>query len=244
MNSTYLSLSIVIPAYNEAENIEALIKDIKSKLNGHIPGLEVIVVNDGSTDATGEICEKLARASGNGVRTIHHLHNEGYGVALRNGFKAARGELVFFTDADNQFNIAEIMDLLPYAHDYEIVAGYRKKRQDPLLRCWLSRGYNLLANFLLGTKVRDFNCAFKVFHRSLFDQIEINSFGYLVNAEIFAKALQMGCRIKEVPVSHFPRTKGQSKAGIKNVPFIAAGLLKLWYHLKSEPKEVKSKVAT
>ncbi len=210
-------ISVVFPAYNEEENIEVCVLVAYHILKELVRNFEIVIVNDGSIDKTDDICRDLANRFPE-VKLITKPMNEGYGYALRDGFKAARFGLIFFSDADRQFDIVNLKDTLRYIDKYDIVVGFRKKRQDSLKRKILSWGYNLIVRFLFDLNVRDIDCAFKVFKRGVFDKIAIESRRYFVNTEILAKARVLGFTIKEVGVSHFPRYEGESKVGFADIP--------------------------
>jgi glycosyltransferase involved in cell wall biosynthesis len=176
---------------------------------------EIIVVNDGSSDKTGAIIDRLSRET-DYVVPIHHEVNLGYGATLRIGLQSATKDLVFFTDADLQFDIGEISKLLDWVEDHEIVAGYRAKRADPWHRKLNAWGWNQFVRLLLGLNVRDIDCAFKLFHRQVFEHVRMESVGAMINTEILAKAHHAGMRLKEVPVSHYERSAGmQSGADLR-----------------------------
>jgi len=210
-------VSVIFPAYNEEENIEVCILTAHCILKELVRDFEIIIVNDGSADQTKQHCLDLEKRL-NKIRIISKEKNEGYGCALRDGFKAARLDLIFFSDSDRQFDIVNLKDLLQYIDDYEIVIGYRKNRQDPWKRKFLSWGYNRLCWFLFGLNVRDIDCAFKLFHRRVFDKIDIESKQFFVNTEILSKASVLHFNIKEVGVAHFPRVDGISKVGFVHIP--------------------------
>ena len=202
------SLSVIFPAKNEEANIRSVVEQAHRTIPKFAPIFEIIVVNDGSKDRTGEICNQLAEELPT-VRVVHHQENCGYGAALKSGIKMARHELIFFTDSDGQFDIGEVPALLELTGDYDIVAGYRARRQDPPHRLLFAWGWNILVRLLLGIKIRDIVCAFKVFNRYVFESIRIQSVGAMVNTEIFAQAARFGMTVDQVPVSHFPRRHGK-----------------------------------
>src|SRR6266487_6620146 len=206
------SLSVILPAFNEEANIRAVIKDAHRTVPKLAPIFEIIVVNDGSKDRTGEICDRLAEELSN-VRVVHHVRNRGYGAALKSGIERARYNLIFFTDADGQFDLNEVAALLEQTDAYDIVAGYRARRQDPPHRLLFAWGWNILVRIVLGVRIRDIDCAFKAFNRYVFDSIQIQSVGAMVNTEIFAQASRFGMTVKEVRVSHFPRRHGKPTGG-------------------------------
>ena len=202
------SISIVFPAFNEAENISASVHSAIRVLSRLELEFEIIVVDDGSSDATRRIVDGLA-AEDRRVRCIHHPRNRGYGAALRTGIFAATKELIFFTDADLQFDLTEIAKLLRYADDYDIIAGYRAPRADPLPRLVNAWAWGRLIHVLFDLDVRDIDCAFKVFHRRVFEAVPMTSVGAFVNSEILVRAKANGFRLKQLPVGHYPRTAGQ-----------------------------------
>jgi glycosyltransferase involved in cell wall biosynthesis len=202
------SLSVVLPAFNEEGNIRAVVEDAYRHMPEFAPVFEIIVVNDGSKDSTREICDRLAEEFPD-VRVVHHPRNRGYGAALKSGITLARYDIIFFTDADGQFDLKEVAALLEQTDAYDIVAGYRARRQDPPYRLLFAWGWNILVRLVLGIRIRDIDCAFKAFNRYVFDSIQIQSVGAMVNTEIFAQASKFGMTVKEVRVSHFPRRYGK-----------------------------------
>jgi glycosyltransferase involved in cell wall biosynthesis len=208
-------LTIVLPAYNEEANIEAAVQRSTEVASRHCTDHEVIVVDDGSSDATAAIVEKLA-AEDPRIRLIKHGVNQGYGGALKSGFLAARMDLVFFTDSDNQFDLDELATFIDLIQSVDVVAGYRIKRRDPFFRRLNARAWNYLVRALFYVPVRDIDCAFKLFRREVFTGLELNSVGAMVNTELMVKLGRSGYRVVEVGVNHFPRTAGKPQgASIK-----------------------------
>jgi glycosyltransferase involved in cell wall biosynthesis len=212
LQSVVKSLSVILPAFNEEANIRAVVEGAYRNIPKFAPTFEIIVVNDGSKDRTGEICDRLAEEYSD-VRVVHHPRNRGYGAALKSGIERARYDLIFFTDADGQFDLKEVATLLEQTDAYDIVAGYRARRQDPPHRLFFAWGWNILVRLMLGIRIRDIDCAFKVFNRHVFDRIQIQCVGAMVNTEIFAQAARFGMTIKELRVNHFPRRHGKSTGG-------------------------------
>jgi dolichol-phosphate mannosyltransferase len=210
-------VSFIMPAYNEESCIEAAVTEARDALRRHAGRFEIVVVDDGSADRTSELLAELSKKIPE-LRAVRHEKNAGYGAALRTGFNAAKMPLIFYTDCDCQFDPAEIASLLPFAKDYDIVAGYRIRRQDTLLRFLVSRSYNLMIRLLFGVTVRDINCAFKLFRREVFDKLKIESDEFFVPAEIFAKARALGMTVHEVGVSHFPRRAGKPTVRPSDIP--------------------------
>ncbi len=203
-----ISLSVFFPCYNEAENVTRTIENALKALAPLTNDFEVIIVNDGSVDDTGKIADALAAKDGR-IRVIHHPTNLGYGAALQSGYKAATKELVFYTDGDGQFDIGELPPLLPLMDKFDIVTCYRLKRQDSLIRkinawCWTR-----LVCFLFNMKMKDIDCAFKLFKREIFDNIQMHSTGALIDTEVLARAIRKGYSYTQTGVHHYPRLAGQ-----------------------------------
>ena len=232
-------ITVFFPCYNEQDNVARTVErtlEVLEKLNADF---EVIIVDDGSTDNTGRIADEIAGRN-NRVRVVHHHPNLGYGAALQSGFKAATKELVFYTDGDGQFDIREMPPLLPLMDKADIVSCYRLNRQDNLVRringwCWTK-----LVCLLFGMKVRDIDCAFKLYKREIFDHVELSSIGALINAEILARAVRRGYRLTERGVHHYPRTAGRQTGGNPRVILRAfKELIKLYHQIKSSDKQTQ-----
>jgi 4-amino-4-deoxy-L-arabinose transferase-like glycosyltransferase len=221
-------LSLILPAYNEEAGIAQAVEEACRALAELTRAYEVLVVDDGSNDATAAIVAELA-ARRPEVRLLRHEINRGYGAALRTGFAAARFERVAFTDADCQFHLADLGRLLPLSDRYPLVVGWREDRQDSWRRRFLSRGYNLLTRTLLGTRVRDCDCALKVFQRAVLPELMPRTNTFFVNAEMLTTACQRGLKVAEVGVRHRPRLRGQSKVSLREMPRILATLLPFWW---------------
>ncbi len=227
-----MDLSVVLPAYNEAANITPVIADIYRLLPPFFENFEVIVVNDGSTDATQSRLHELQNRYA-GVHVIQHFRNRGYGAALRSGFERARYDWVFFTDADQQFDIAEIQYLLPWIEQYDIVSGYRRNRADSGLRKLNAGLWNALVYLLFRIQARDIDCAFKLFRKSALRRLQLSADGAMINTEILALAQKQELRFYEIPVSHFPRQAGkQSGANIRVIVKAFMELFKMYRRLK------------
>jgi glycosyltransferase involved in cell wall biosynthesis len=206
------ALSFFFPAHNEAENIEALIDEALEVLPRLADEFEIIAVDDGSRDATPEIADRLAAADER-VRVVHHAVNQGYGAALRSGFRAARYELVCFIDGDRQFRVEDLGLLLSRLADSDrpdVVVGYRLKRADPAIRLAYARAYRLALRIFYGLRVRDPDCACKLFRRSALEDIRLESGGAFLSAELLVKLMQLGRSLAETGVPHYPRTAGSA----------------------------------
>ena len=227
-----ISLSVFFPCYNEQGNIERVIRQALEVLPAISNDYEIIMVDDGSQDDTGAIIDRLAAEHPN-VRAIHHDVNEGYGGALQSGFAAAAKDWVFYTDGDGQFDLHELPGLLDMIDDYDIISCYRLNRQDNWIRRLNAWAWGQLVNVLFGMRVRDVDCAFKLYRRDLFDHIPMHSRGALIDAEILARAQRAGFRIGQRGVQHYPRQAGQqSGANLKVIARAFVELLKLRRRIK------------
>ena len=211
-----VELSIVLPAYNEEENIEATVRDVLSWITKEGIDGEIVVTNDGSKDKTGEILKRLSEEIPI-LTVVTHEVNKGYGSAVRSGLDAASKEWISYMDSDGQFKTSDFKNLLPYLGEYQIVTGRRRKRADPFMRKINAKGFAFLNIVILGIWVRDINCAMKIFHKSIWHKIRPEfSTGALINAEIFYRAKRNGIKWKTVCVEHYPRQLGtQTGANIK-----------------------------
>ncbi|MCM8768779.1 MAG: glycosyltransferase family 2 protein, partial [Candidatus Omnitrophica bacterium] len=223
-----IQFSLVLPAYNEEENIDLAVTQAITLLQRMFSEYEVVVVNDGSTDQTGFRAETLARKYPGLIRVLHHPTNRGYGAALRTGLFNAQGQLIFYTDADNQFDLNELATFLPLIKGYDIVVGYRQHRQDSFLRRFLSKGYNWLTRCLFGIYLKDIDCSFKLFRRSAIENLQIVSDDFLVDTELMVRAHLKNLAIFEKGVTHRPRTRGRSSIRPSHIPKTFISLLRLW----------------
>jgi len=201
------SISVFFPCYNEEDNVVRAVEQALAALKKLNADFEIIIVDDGSCDSTGQIADELASQDSR-VRVLHHPTNLGYGSALQSGFKAATKEHIFYTDGDGQFDINEMPPLLPLVKQYDIVSCYRMNRQDSLMRkingwCWTK-----LVCLMFGMKMHDIDCAFKLYKRQIFDNIKLSSTGAMIDTEILARASRKGYTITQRGVNHYPRTAG------------------------------------
>lgn len=217
-------ISIVLPAYNEAANIETAVRAAVAAGEKYCPSLEVLVVDDGSVDDTAAIVCRLAEADPR-VRLVQHPANQGYGDALKSGFDAATQPLVFFTDADNQFDLDELGGFVELIDKVDVVAGYRINRCDPWFRRLTAKAWNYLVRLLFYVPVRDIDCAFKLFRREVFQGLQLESMGAMVNTELMVKLGRSGYRVVELGVRHYPRRAGVARGA--NPRVIARALVEL-----------------
>jgi glycosyltransferase involved in cell wall biosynthesis len=181
--------------------------------------LELVVIDDGSTDATGAIADRLAGEDAR-VLVVHHRPNRGYGGAIRSGLTSARKPYVFFTDGDRQFRLEDLERLLPLIERADVVIGYRIARADPAKRRFIAWVYNRLIRVLFLAPFRDVDCAFKLFRRDVFERVpleRVRSNGAFFSPELLLVLRASGARIEQVGVRHFPRVRGEEKGATLRV---------------------------
>lgn len=230
-------ISFFTPAWNEEAHIETTVTKVDKILKKIAQKYEIIIVNDGSQDKTGEIADRLARDNER-IRVIHHPNNFGYGEALKSGFYNARYQWIAMMDIDGQFDFAEITKFLEKTNQAEAIWGYRINRQDPWLRKFFGWTWTMLANSLLGFKVRDADCGFKLVRKEVIDTIPrlVSGRGGMISPELLAKAQKAGFKMTEVGVHHYPRQKGHQSGVDFNVIFRSFfDLLRLWWKLFPPP---------
>ncbi len=204
-------MTFFFPAYDEEENVAETIRRSLAEVGPLVDGsIEVLVVDDGSTDRTRELAEAAAREDDR--ITVFHQANRGYGGALRAGFESARGELIGFSDGDLQFDLRERSRLLERLADasrpVDAVIGYRIKRRDPPHRIFIAKTYNAIASMVFGLRVRDIDCAMKLFRREVFDGLPLTTDSPFLSAELLIKLHARGERVAQVGVTHYPRAAG------------------------------------
>ena len=204
------SLSVFFPAYNEQDIIAKTVENAMRAVSQMADDYEIIVVDDGSHDRTAAVVQDLARRDAH-VRLVSHEHNCGYGAALRTGFASASKDLVFFSDADGQFDLSELSGLLPMLKRAPVVLGYRIRRSDPLYRLFIAKVYNIVIRLTFGLRVRDIDCAFKLFRRSVLEGVALESDGAFISSELLIKLRRNQVPMVERGVHHYPRTTGASK---------------------------------
>ncbi|MCC6176393.1 MAG: glycosyltransferase family 2 protein [Chloroflexi bacterium] len=228
-------VSAVLPAYNEVASIERSVRRVVSVLEALMDDFEVIVIDDGSRDGTARVLADLIETEPR-LRVVTHAVNHGYGAALASGFDAARSDVIFMTDGDEQFDVREIGRFLAALDEStDLAIGWREKRADPPVRLLNAWGWKLLVNSLFGYTARDVDCAFKLFRRHVWDSLTVHAHGATFSAEFLVKARRLGFRVRELPVQHFPRTAG-SASGARPAVIARAfvELFQLWRHLDGE----------
>ena len=211
------TLSIFFPMWNEEEYIHRAVraaKEICDELveSGEIGDYELIVVDDASTDRTGELADELAAADTH-IRVVHHPSNRQLGGSIKSGFAAATGDLVLYTDADLPFEMIELVRAIRVMRTYEadIVSAYRLDRTgEGPRRAVYSWVYNWLIQLSFGTRLRDINFAFKLCRRCVLDHVTLSSEGSFIDAELVIRAQKAGFSIVQIGVDYFPRTRGVS----------------------------------
>jgi glycosyltransferase involved in cell wall biosynthesis len=210
------SLSVFFPAYNEQDIIAKTVENATRAVSRFVDDYEVIVVDDGSSDKTAAVVEDLARRDPH-VRLVRHDVNRGYGAALRTGFASAGKDLVFFSDADGQFDLQELPGLLSMLKRAPVVLGYRIRRSDPMHRLFIAKVYNIVVRLVFGLRVRDIDCAFKLFRRDVLQGVELESDGAFISSELLIKLKRRDVAMVERGVHHYPRTTGVSKGATPKV---------------------------
>jgi glycosyltransferase involved in cell wall biosynthesis len=223
---------VFFPAYNDGGTIASLVISARQTARQLTDDFEVIIVNDGSADATAEIADELAKTYPE-VRVVHHERNRGYGGALRSGFTAATRELVFYTDGDAQYDPAELTLLwTAFDENVDLVNGYKVSRSDPLHRRVIGRLYHHTVKFLFGLSVRDVDCDFRLMRRSIFERVRLEKDSGVICLEMMKKIQDAGYRIAEVPVHHYHRAHGRSQFfNFKRLFRTGVDVMKLWYLL-------------
>lgn len=227
-----IRVSAFFPAHNEAENIGKLVEKTVQVLSENVDDFEVLIINDGSKDGTREIADELATRYPQ-VRAIHHEVNRGYGGAVKTGIKSCTKDWIFFSDGDNQFDVGELPLLLEHTGEYDAVVGYRLDRKDPPHRKLFAFCWGTLIKGLFGFRVKDLDCAFKLFKRKYFEGQELRAEGAVITVELFSILTRNGAKIKQVGVHHYPRVAGQQSGGSPKVVARAfRELLRLYRVLK------------
>lgn len=234
-------LSVFLPAHNEEGNIERVVRGFCKELPRVAASYEVIIVDDGSSDRTGQIADRLA-ASDSHVRVVHHAVNRGYGGAVASGIQAATLPYVLLCDGDGQFVPADVERLITRLPDCDVVVGKREHRADNLMRRVNGKAWTILIRTLFGFRIADIDCGFKLFRRDLLQGLELNAKGAMITTELLAKLAGRGARIGEVEVQHLPRLTGeQSGNSVKVILRAFRELSGLYRSLRSERDVGKSR---
>jgi glycosyltransferase involved in cell wall biosynthesis len=201
------SVSFFCPAYHDEKNLPTLVPHVLEFLKEITDTFEIIIVEDGSPDKTGEVADALAKQFAN-VRVIHHAKNMGYGAALHDGYLAAKYDYVMYTDGDNQYDVREFIPYLHLLEEADVLSGYVTKKAVSFRRKVQSEVWNWLVRILFFIWIRDIDCAMKIYKRKVLDKISIKSSSCFIDAEMVIKAKKAGFTVAQFPVTHFPRTEG------------------------------------
>ncbi len=234
-------ITMFFPAYNEEKNLPILINSARKVLKQVTNNYEIMIVAyEGSTDSTIKLVKDYAKKDKNIKLVVQPKDQKGMGIALRLGFKNAKYPFVFYADSDNQFKLEEFKKFLQHIKDYDIIAGYRIKRQDPFTRILTAKVYNIIVSILFGTRERDLDCAFRLVNKKVFKKIQLKCKTGLGTTELLAKARKNKFRIKEIGVNHYSRTAGQPIFEGKFLNFpkpkVVVDLLKEMIQLKKDMK--------
>lgn len=230
------SLSVFLPVYNEEKNLEKTVVQAETVLRKNFSEWEILIVNDGSIDQTTQIAQRLAAVEPR-IKILNHAENRGYGAAFKSGASAAKYDWIAFTDADGQFDFAEIELFLKVQEESnaDLVIGYYLNRRVPFYRKLNTFFWEGLVGILFGLRVRDIDCAFKLFSRKVVSEIEPleSERGAFVSTEFLVKAKKKGFKIREVGVSHFPRQGGRGTgANLDVIVKSFVDLFRLWKKLR------------
>jgi glycosyltransferase involved in cell wall biosynthesis len=227
-------ISVFLPSHNEEPNVERVVRGFLAELPQLANDYEVIVVNDGSTDKTGAIADRLASEDPH-VKVVHHPKNRGYGGAVISGIRAATQPYLVLVDGDGQFDPKEVANLTAFVPEYDVVAGKRIVRADPLMRRINGKSWTTLVRVVLGISITDIDCGFKLFKREFLDGMELRAHGAMISTELMARVAGRGAKIKEVGVHHLPRLAGeQSGANFKVIARAFKELFALYGELRAE----------
>jgi glycosyltransferase involved in cell wall biosynthesis len=230
------SISAFFPAYNDAGSIGKVVREAAALLPVLAPDCEIVVVNDGSSDQTGSVLRALA-AEIPFLKVIEHSVNRGYGAALITGFSNCSKDLIFYTDGDGQYDVRELRVLLDaFGDDVDLVNGYKISRSDPLHRIIIGGIYQHLMRFMFRLKIRDVDCDFRLFRRSLLTHTPLTFESGVICVEMVKRFETRGCRTVEVPVHHYPRSHGSSQFfTFKHLRKIFGQLFVAWCRLVAVP---------
>lgn len=229
---TQPAISIFFPAYNDAGTIASMVVTARIAARQLTHDFEILVVNDGSRDHTAEVLGELERIIPE-LRVVHHTKNRGYGGALRTGFASASKDLIFYTDGDAQYDPRELRALVERMDEgVDFVNGYKMGRSDPLHRVLIGRIYHWTVRLAFGLRLRDVDCDFRLFRKSILDRVELTKSSGVICVELMKKVQDAGFRILEVPVHHYHRAYGKSQFfNFRRVGRTLYDLIRLWVDL-------------
>lgn len=239
LKQTIKPISLILVVHQEAETIECVIKDFYKKVISNIPGSEFIICEDGSTDGTKEI---LVRLKNRYKLTLDmHKGKRGYTRAMRDGFRLAKNQVIFFSDSDGQHEPNDFWQMYPLLKHYDMVIGWKKSRRDAFYRLMMTYVFNKLIYFYFKIRLHDIDCGFRLIKKKVIDFILVQEWrlNHCVNAELTIRAYSAGFKITELPVTHFSRKIGSSRGlPLKKLPEIIFHILKEFPHIKQNIKRV------
>ncbi len=216
------TVSLVIPAHNEAENLPRVVKSSREALRELCDHFEIVLVDDGSSDGSADVARLALGEDSDRLQIVRHQTKSGYGITVADGLRAASGEWVAFMDGDGQFNPHDLALLAGQSERAELVAGWRRRRADPWHRSVVSHTFNVLVRLLYGIKYRDVDCGFKLMRREVLAAASpILARSALLNTELYFKAKRSGFRVVQIPIEHHPRLAGVRSGG-RLIPILRA----------------------
>lgn len=229
-------ISVFMPVYNEEANLQRVVLKTISVLDRVAEKWELLIIDDGSRDSTYEVALELTK-SDKRIRLISHKENRGYGSALSSGFYNSKFSWIVFTDSDGQFDFNEITGFVEKQKDTnaDLVIGYYKSRKVSFGKIITSRLWEFLVFLFFGLRVHDIDCGFKLISKKVIDKIARleSERGAFISSELLIKSKKAGFKIVEIPVTHYPRTKGEGTGRDLNVIIKSfTDLFKLWKKLK------------
>lgn len=225
------SISLILPLYNEIEYIRLTIKESISVLESIGLDYEIVIVDDASHDGSEKIADELARSNSK-IKVIHHIKNRKLGLVLINGFSYAAKDIVVYTDMDMPFDMRILKNLVPLIGEVDIINGYKDIDTRARKRILYSKIYNFFIRIIFGVRIKDFNCAMKIFKKEILKNLALKSKGSFINAEFLIKAKYLNYKILEVPVKYMSRRYGKSRLASSQVILkIIYEMIKLYFHI-------------
>lgn len=237
MTKLIKEISVFFPVYNEEKNVEKTVFDAKKILDKIAEKWEIVIVDDGSKDRTGEIADGLSNKYKSSIRVVHNKPNKGYGGALKTGYENSKYKWVAFSDADGQFDFSEVTKFIDKQKNTkaDLVLGIRSNRADSFIRKLYTIVWSkILPKVLFGLRVTDYSCGFKLIKKEVYQKVQpLVGEEKVTQIELLVKAQRMGYKFTEVEVKHLPRKFGkQTGANIKVIIRSIRDLFKLWYQLR------------
>jgi len=233
-------ISVVIPVFNEAEVIEKVVRDFQAKVVSKIPGSELIVAEDGSTDGTKEILARLAEELP--IRLVSGVERKGYTGAVKDALKLPKYDIVLFSDSDGQQEPDDFWPMYEKMQDYDLIVGYKHPRKDPFLRLMLSKFFQKLNRILFGARFHDINCGFRLIRKNVIEDVlpEIHLLPQFISSEFVLRTVAKGYRVCETPVRHYEREFGGSRGlPVKKLPVEIWRLIVGLFRLRKEFRSIK-----